>query len=94
MEETPQEKGVCLGKAHKKRETGSQQKICESKGFIEDEQQWHITGSLHKPAEFASEEDRKMFESQVRSPPGVKEPDGLRPSIFYKSEMAAGDSQD
>ena len=64
------------------------------KGFIEDEQQWLITVSLLKPAEFTSEEDRKKFESQVKSPPGVKEQDRLRPSIFYKSEMAAGDSQD
>ena len=94
MEETAQEKEAGLAKAQKKRETKIQQKICESKGFIEDEQQWLITGSLHKPAEFTNEEDRKKFESQVESPPGVKEPDGVRPSIFYKSELAAGDSQD
>ena len=81
-------------KGQKKRETTIQQKISEAKGFIEDEQQWLITGSLHKPAEFTSEEDRKKFESQVKSPPGVKEPDGVKPSIFYKSEMAAGDCQD
>ena len=93
-EETPMEKEVRHNKAQKKRETTIQQKISEAKGFIEDEQQWLITGSLHKPAEFTSEEDRKKFESQVKSPPGVKEPDGVKPSIFYKSEMAAGDCQD
>ena len=49
--------------------------------FIEDEQQWLITGSLHIPAEFTSEEDREKFESQPKS--GVKEPDGVKPSILY-----------
>ena len=93
-EESSMEKEVRHKKAQKKRETTIQQKISEAKGFIEDEQQWLITGSLHKPAEFTSEEDRKKFESQVKSPPGVKEPDGVKPSIFYKSEMAAGDCQD
>ena len=65
--------------------------MCEAKGFIEDEQQWLITGSLHIPAEFTSEEDREKFDSQPKSPPGMKEPDGVKPSIFYKSEMGAGD---
>ena len=64
--------------------------MCEAKGFIEDEQQWLITGSLHQPTEFTSEEDRKKFESQVNWPPEVKEEDRLRSSIFYKSEMQQG----
>ena len=59
MEETLQEKLVCLEKAQKKRETEIEQKICESKGFIEYEQQWLITGSLHKPAEFTCEEEQE-----------------------------------
>ena len=59
-------------KAKVKRETEIQQIIWQSKGFIEDEQQWLITDSLHTPAEFASEEDRKKFKSQVKSPPTVK----------------------
>ena len=82
MQETAEEKEAHLEKAQKKRETEIQQKLYESKGFIQNEQQWLITDSLHKPAEFTSEEDRKKFESQVKSPPGVKEPDRLRPSIF------------
>ena len=45
MEETPEEKEACRKKAQKKRETEVRQKICESKGFIEDEQQWLTTGS-------------------------------------------------
>ena len=75
-----------------KRETTIHQKMGEAKGFIEDEQQWLITGSLHIPAEFTtSEEDSEKFESQPKSPPGVKEPDEVKPSISYKSEMGAGD---
>ena len=62
-EETPMEKEVPHKKAQKKRETTIQLKISEAKGFIEDEQQWLITGSLHKPAELTSVEDRKKFES-------------------------------
>ena len=57
-------------------------KIGEAKGFIEDEQQWLVTGSLHEPAEFTSDEDQKKFESRIKTPPGVREQDRLRPSIF------------
>ena len=73
--ETTEERDIYLKKAKGKRDTAIQQRNCQSKGFIEDEQQWLIMGSLHTPAEFSSEEDRKKFESQVRSPPGVKESD-------------------
>ena len=75
-------KGRTSQKSKNQSETEIQQNICESKGFIKDEQQWFITGSLHKPTEFTSEEDRKKFESQVKSLPGVEEPDGVRPSIL------------
>ena len=44
------------------------QKICEAKGLIDDEQKWLITGSLHTLAEFMSDEDRRKFESGVKSP--------------------------
>ena len=90
MQETTEEKEVCLEKAQKKRETEIQQKLCESKGFIKDEQQWLITGPLHKPAEFTSEEDRKKFESQLKSHPGVTEADRLRHSIFTSVNWQLG----
>ena len=48
LQETPEEKELHLKKAQKKRATEVAQKICEAKGFIEDEQQWLITGSLHE----------------------------------------------
>ena len=67
--------------------------MSEAKGFIEDEQQLLITGSLHQPTEFTSEEDRKKFESQVNWPPEVKEEDRLRSRIFA-SLKCSWDSQD
>ena len=57
--------------AQKQRETVAIHKICETKGFIEDEQQWLITGSLQKPTELTSDEDRTEFESR-ESPQGQK----------------------
>ena len=36
----------------------------------------------------------KSLNHSQKSPPGVKEPDGVKPSIFYKSEMGAGDCND
>ena len=56
---------LCLNKAQKKRDTVARQKICEAN-------HWLIAGSLHKPAEFTSDEDRRNFESGVKSPQGKR----------------------